>query len=483
MKNEKRSRFEPAGAIGRRMGPSARAEGRGPTAATGVRQAFPEPIYAPPATPSCPVEIDDTFPARPYRSRRGELKSAIHWGQRKLLLSELQLLNEALTKCGAGTKFTIVYAGSAPGTHLRFLDELFPGHSWHLIDPIAFDTAALGSLCNFTLRNEYFTCGTASEFVARRMADAGAPALSRVFSYCTDLDATARQRPMKDSANLIEGVEATGETATPQSEIPAGLGLLSRVVAARSPMLFICDIRSGSVSQLEDENDGGDAAASPTFRGVEFERHVEADMHAQMLWVEYLQPTFALLKFRLPYMEVYHPITKELVYTHPHATTKYLRGRVLLPIWTRPTSTECRLLVEEGAPRVEYDNRRYEEQCFFFNSVMRERYHFPHSVDAPTETYLDHRFDGSAEVQLLEQYLRLRDGDAAVTPDAVLRLSRRITDSLGKSFEVAANRLSKVLLRKAADRGHTAATEGLVNRAEEYRCLPCWWTNRRGDDV
>jgi hypothetical protein len=41
-----------------------------------------------------------------YRRRKGELKTVIHWGQRKLLLSEI----EFLTNCGDQSSL-VVYAG------------------------------------------------------------------------------------------------------------------------------------------------------------------------------------------------------------------------------------------------------------------------------------------------------------------------------------------------------------------------------------
>jgi cap3/cap4 methyltransferase len=458
------------------------------------------PLYAPVDWPF-PDAIAPGFPRRPYRTRRNEPKTAIHWGQRKLLLSEIQLLCEALTACGPNTKFTIVYAGAAPGTHLKFLDELFPGHLWELVDPIAFNVDILGPLTNFTLRNEYFTCGTASEYVARRMIQGRCPALASVFAHITAQDAGERAKPVAETANLKEGVEAVGEEATPLESLPKSLALLSRVAASRSPLLFVCDIRSGSVTQLNEAaapttggggNGGADDAhsssagpdAAGAFRGAEFEQHVAADMRAQMLWVEYLQPTFALLKFRLPYMEVYHPATRQVVYRHPDEHTDYLRGRALLPIWTRPTSTECRLLVPEGSPRVAYSNREYEDQCFFFNSVVRERIHFRHLVDdAPRETFLDHRYDGAAEANLLARYLQLQSSEPAdVSAEAVLALSRRISDSLGKTFDDAAQRLPKIQLKKAAYRGFESSMTTLQTAADRCRQQGCWWTNQTGDE-
>lgn len=50
----------------------------------------------------------------PYRRRQQEEKTVIHWGQRKLMLSEI----EFLSLHGHRSRF-VVYAGGAPGTHME----------------------------------------------------------------------------------------------------------------------------------------------------------------------------------------------------------------------------------------------------------------------------------------------------------------------------------------------------------------------------
>ena len=84
-------------------------------------------------------------------------KDIIHWGQRKLFLSELWFLTKYghLATC-------VVYAGSAPGTHIPFLAQLFPKHKFILIDPSNFDLKDLQDdktnvKERITVRQEYFT--------------------------------------------------------------------------------------------------------------------------------------------------------------------------------------------------------------------------------------------------------------------------------------------------------------------------------------
>lgn len=74
-------------------------------------------------------------PRKPYdkgKSTKEKLR-LIHWGQRKLFMSELWFL----TKYG-DLGSCVVYAGSAPGTHIPFLSYLFPTHKFILVDPSDF---------------------------------------------------------------------------------------------------------------------------------------------------------------------------------------------------------------------------------------------------------------------------------------------------------------------------------------------------------
>ncbi|RNF07910.1 hypothetical protein TraAM80_03058 [Trypanosoma rangeli] len=77
--------------------------------------AFPTPslrtVYHYPSYLPFPTVMDANFPAEPYCSRSQDVKAAIHWGQRKLLLSEIQLLS---LYARPNTTYHIIYAGSAP---------------------------------------------------------------------------------------------------------------------------------------------------------------------------------------------------------------------------------------------------------------------------------------------------------------------------------------------------------------------------------
>ena len=73
------------------------------------------------------------YPRKEYHRRKDELKSVIHWGQRKLLLSEIEFLLLA-----DKPRAVVIYAGAAPGTHVKVLSEMFPDLHFILVDPAPF---------------------------------------------------------------------------------------------------------------------------------------------------------------------------------------------------------------------------------------------------------------------------------------------------------------------------------------------------------
>jgi len=77
--------------------------------------------------------LQPTDPELSYAGREDEMKSVIHWGQRKLLMSEIEFLTE-YSRPGQ----TVVDAGAAPGHHTNFLSTMFPDLFFVLVDPSPF---------------------------------------------------------------------------------------------------------------------------------------------------------------------------------------------------------------------------------------------------------------------------------------------------------------------------------------------------------
>jgi hypothetical protein len=138
-----------------------------------------------------------------------------------------------------------------------------------------------------------------------------------------------------------------------------------------APVLFVCDIRS---------------ADHDVMAADEVERRVADDMAAQRRWTEIMTPSMASLKFRLPWVD---------------GETEYPAGDIYYQVWAGVTSTESRLFTD-GKVLTRYDNKLYEGQLFFYNTVTRLSLH-PHNVQGVAG--LDHCADCAAEVAILQHYI------------------------------------------------------------------------------
>ncbi len=104
-----------------------------------------------------PARRGDGDPELPYRRRQGEYKTVLHWGQRKLHVSEIEFLTEfGFPYCH------VVYAGAASGTHIKQLSDMFPDVTFHLYDPSPFTVLPTERI---RIHNELFTDEIARSFL------------------------------------------------------------------------------------------------------------------------------------------------------------------------------------------------------------------------------------------------------------------------------------------------------------------------------
>lgn len=135
-------------------------------------------------------------------------------------------------------------------------------------------------------------------------------------------------------------------------------------------VLFVSDIRTANHIAMPP----GEAGA-----------RLDWDNKAQMRWHDIIRPRKSMLKFRLQYTP---------------GKTEYLDGTVYLPVWGPQSTTETRL-VPHGHGRRVWNNTKYEEQMFYFNTRTRVQT-YKHDVEA---TGIDHCFDCASEVCILRRYL------------------------------------------------------------------------------
>ena len=316
--------------------------------------------------------ITDRSLRTPYRQRSNENKTAIHWGQRKLLLSEVEFFTIYWNQKEIPNPLC-VYAGAAPGTHITLLSEMFPALTFHLYDPADFDIKESDKIRLF---KEYFT-----EDVARRYAER-----DDVF-FVSDIR-TADYKSLQHKALAKRGVTEFNNDGTPKAS-----------------MAVIKEAYKEAEVTNEDQ--------------------IWGDMNMQQNWVMAMNPEHALLKFRLPY-----------VLDGNERMVQYLKGIVYWQVWAPQTSTETRLKPVRNSSGLyetaDWNILEYEQWCFHHNTVSREQtfYQNPFTDNNDPIDYpeLLNDFDSVAEATILRMYL-VKLGVSDVYTQ-VKRLSRLITLSI-----------------------------------------------------
>lgn len=92
------------------------------------------------------IELDDMPRIKYHITHQYPNRSTRHFGQRKLLLSEIEFITLMYEKYNLlkEKKVLLLYVGAAPGYHTPILTELFPNLYFHLFDP-----------ANFSINNKY----------------------------------------------------------------------------------------------------------------------------------------------------------------------------------------------------------------------------------------------------------------------------------------------------------------------------------------
>lgn len=303
-----------------------------------------------------------------YRRRRDEDKKSLHLGQRKLLMSEIEFLTIYWDPI-AIPRPICVYAGAAPGTHIKILSMLFPAVTFHLYDPREFEIQETEMI---KIYQEYFT-----DEVASRYSDRG-----DVF-FVSDIR-TANHKEM-DEKKLIEyGIKKDKK---------------GKPIGSASVIRAILD-----ESRIENED------------------QIWGDMSMQQNWVLIMNPEHALLKLRFPYS-----------LDGKDKILKYLKGTVYWQMWAPQTSTETRLKPEKNSMGKyelgDWSILEYEQLCFYHNVVEREQIDYLNPFTG-RKTRVDddellNDYDSVGEAFVLKLYYE-KFGSENLYND-VVNLSRKIT--------------------------------------------------------
>jgi predicted NAD-dependent protein-ADP-ribosyltransferase YbiA (DUF1768 family) len=305
----------------------------------------------------------------------------LHWGQRKLLISEIEFLSIYWNPQTIANPL-LVYAGAAPGNHIPFLSTLFPAFTFHLYDPAPFGIKANDKM---TLFNEYFT------------------------------DEVARKYKGKDNVFFVSDIRTSNYDDIVKREVEKrGIQNYNRY----EPM----NDQDASYPLVKEASE---IAAQEHMRNI-----WEKDMEMQSKWMAIINPEHALLKCVFPYNLGFE-------------TVRYMKGTIYWQAWNRNTSAETRLKPERNTRgkyvRVSWNPTDYEQLCYYHNIVDRGKKFYTNPftqlnepVDYPE---LLNDYDSVCEAYVLKLYFERSGLEGDKLYDRVKALSKLITKTIGRRYD------------------------------------------------
>lgn len=297
---------------------------------------------------------------KPYSNKYKKL----HWGQRKLLLSEIDFFNRVAIDIGCDKfkkqNISLVYPGSAHGHHLLIEMEMYPTLVLYLWDPAKYNKVLY--LADFLRRKmdipyEYSEkhMEMAKKYVGRVFINMELP--NDVFlTYWTN----------STTGNIHKNFGPEYGFFTKKS---ADYFLkYKKDQKDDSPTLFVSDIRLFTKSEATNAltfNLVKDYHDTIALRIVnEKIRHADyvRDMQLQEDWLEFVKAQYGLFKFKLK--------TKSFV-DKQNTQYKYPDGDIILQAWAPIASTETRLFVRPDRKPAFYNVKKYTDKLKTFNLIMR----------------------------------------------------------------------------------------------------------------
>lgn len=354
--------------------------------------------------------------------------TTLHWGQRKLLISEIIWLVDHWDPSTHPSPI-FVYPGSMPGRHLNVLIRMFPQFTYVLYDT---DRAPNGQARWWDLD---------SEIQAQ---------IKNAQSLVHQAGQTEETKMITNYDQLENMIKQGGVVLVPKYFFDVDAEFFA---AKFSGNCFLCtDIRDLTYTGMVKDLTRANAV-------------VMKDMELQKRWVQLMRPVSSLLKFRLPWI---------IPGQSRESMTEYFTGQIYLQAWNGSTSSETRLCTD-GIEMTRYSNKLYESMTFYHNNETREKDHYVvkvHSIakdiDFDTsKTGYDEKFDSSMEIFVLSEYLRKYQFGGEVSLK-IQELSSLIDKCLGgpnlKSRRENVSKLSK--LQEAFSKTKHSLKQGGITESE-----------------
>ena len=347
-----------------------------------------------------------------YFENNPEEKEAygLHWGQRKLLLSEIQFLAQHLDKL----KY-VIYAGAAPGNKAFWLSQLFPSIKFILVDPVPFQMYLDDGKVHRWVKHPDIVHLTVSKTKSQNRIK------SNYYSFMANRSVSYDARRPND-LNKVSGVKLTNMIKNTNYKVYVIEDLFTDSLAEKlkklGDSLFISDIRSFTPSH-------GNKSGEITDLSIMW------DMCQQMIWMKILNPVYSMVKFRgMYYDDVSQNAVKaynehdprmqnlrsvfdsakifgiDFISNYGKKIIEYFPGTQNIQAWAPHKSGEVRLHISRENLKTHhvYDQVAHDDSMFWFN-IKHRPWVACHNPAASKQIGFDHCQDCALECEIWKAYL------------------------------------------------------------------------------
>lgn len=111
-------------------------------------------------------KYDDKLPGEPFDKKKIKDLPKVKWGQRKLLITEIDFLTRYYDQYRKNEKKILLYVGASPGMHINYLNYLFPDIHYVLYDKVE---SLVEQTPNVTFHKKYFDNDEAKKYVGKNL--------------------------------------------------------------------------------------------------------------------------------------------------------------------------------------------------------------------------------------------------------------------------------------------------------------------------
>lgn len=449
------------------------------------------------------------------------LRRALHVGQLKLFLSEVQFLTECAPteELKAGVQVYVIYAGSGPGHTRQSLADMFPRFKFILIDPQEHNIMGAPPESRLYFRlprqtnfpHEVVHMASQNGIIKRPKGQGLAP--DEILG-CDRFAAMITNNPSytfyiiedlftNEIAQEFRSLCASGHIVLFISDIRTNI-MISGGKADERPVDIYDDIATitGSGSGTPNAPAARESSSSGPDRPFDYVSSSQEDKEDsphdidiivnnawQHTWVHILQPSACMLKFRTPFM---NPDDKRLIQqysTRPmyrdtlidyakrfktDLIAEYMKGRYLfmandhinLQAFPGSSSTETRLIAfpEHYDKFVEYKTTEHEDKLFYYNLIRECYFTDRHQSQFGNVPGFDGCLDCDLAYEILDQYakkFKSSRSPIALLRDALWTMHRPIKSQYHGNLLApiqSVNQLQQLIISRTT---YTLATEAM----------------------